>query len=70
MRIISVRITPVARIIAIIYGVLGLLYVPEVLLFGAGQMTLPVGIVAPLVYLNFNLKLPVPTHFFLESYLP
>jgi hypothetical protein len=63
MRITSIRVGPVARIVAIIYGVLGILYVPTVLLTGAKEMTLPVGIVAPLLYLNLNLHLPVPSHF-------
>jgi hypothetical protein len=63
MRIIALRVGPVARVLAIIYGVLGILYVPSVLLMGAKEMTLPVGIAAPLVYLNFNLHLPVPSHF-------
>jgi hypothetical protein len=63
MRIMSLRVMPVAKIIAIIYGVLGILYVPEVLLTGATQMTLPLGILTPLVFFSFNLHLPVPTHF-------
>jgi len=54
---------PIAKIIAIIYGVLGILYVPEVLLTGTSQMTVPLGILAPLVHLNFNFHLPAPTHF-------
>jgi hypothetical protein len=63
MRITSFRVLPVARIVAIIYGVLGIFYVPASLLSGANQMTLPLGILAPLVYLSFNLHLRVPTHF-------
>jgi hypothetical protein len=30
---------------------------------GANQMILPIRIVAPLVFLNFNLHLTMPTHF-------
>src|ERR1700692_1411467 len=52
MRIMSFRVTPVARI-----------YVPTLLLVGAKEMILPVGIVAPLVWLNLNLHLPLPNHF-------
>jgi hypothetical protein len=63
MRIMSFRITPVARVLAIIYGVFGLTYVPTLLLTGAKEMILPVGIVAPLVFLNFNLHFALPTHF-------
>ena len=63
MRIVSFRITPVARVLAIVYGVLGFTYVPTLLLTGAKEMILPVGIVAPLVWLNFNLHFALPTHF-------
>jgi hypothetical protein len=63
MRIMSLRVTPVARVLAIIYGVLGFAYVPTLLLVGAKEMTLPVGIVAPLVLLNLNLHFALPTHF-------
>jgi hypothetical protein len=63
MRIMSFRITPVARVLAIIYGLYGFAYVPILLLMGAKQMTLPIGIVAPLVFLNLNLHLAMPTHF-------
>ncbi len=51
------------RTLAVIYGVLGIFYVPAVVLRGAQQVTLPVGIIAPLVYLNLNLHLPAPRHF-------
>jgi len=63
MRIMSFRITPVARVLAIIYGACGFTYVPVLLLMGAKQMTLPIGIVAPLVFLNLNLHIAMPTHF-------
>ncbi|HTS37049.1 MAG TPA: hypothetical protein VMH04_15350 [Candidatus Solibacter sp.] len=64
MRIMSFRVMPVAKIIALIYGVLGILYVPELLLSGAKEITLPLGILAPLVFFSVNLHVPVPTHFF------
>ena len=63
MRITSFRVTPVARVLAIIYGVFGLTYVPTLLLVGAKQMILPVGFVAPLVFLNLNLRFALPSHF-------
>jgi hypothetical protein len=63
MRIISFRVAPVARVLAIIYGVLGLTHVPALLLMGSKEMVLPLGIVAPLVFLNLNLHFAPPTHF-------
>ena len=63
MQIISFRVTPVAVVLAIIYGALGLTYVPASLFLGAREIVLPVGIIAPLVHLNFNLHLTPPTHF-------
>ncbi|MGO8794644.1 MAG: hypothetical protein ACLQLC_07465 [Candidatus Sulfotelmatobacter sp.] len=63
MRITSFRVTPVARVLAIIYGIFGLTYVPTLFLLGAKQMILPVGIVAPLVFLNLNLRFALPSHF-------
>lgn len=63
MQIMSFRVGPPANIIAIIYGILGILTVPHALLVGASQITLPVGLIAPLVYLSFNLHVTTPTHF-------
>ncbi|MGB7603347.1 MAG: hypothetical protein WBM24_23790 [Candidatus Sulfotelmatobacter sp.] len=63
MRIISFRVIPIARVLSIVYGAFGLTYVPTLLLFGVKQMILPVGIVAPLVFLNLNLRFASPTHF-------
>ncbi len=63
MRILSFRATPVAKILAIIYAVFGFAYVPTLLLVGAKEMVLPVGIVAPLVHLNLNLRFPLPASF-------
>jgi len=64
MQIMSFRVMPVARVLAIIYGALGLTYVPVSLAMGAKEIILPVGIVAPLVHFNFNLHLAAPTHFY------
>jgi hypothetical protein len=69
MRIMSFRVTPVPRVLAILYGVYGFAYVPTLLLMGSKQMILPVGIVAPLVFLNLNLHFAMPTHF-LTGILP
>ena len=63
MRIRSFRIEPVARVLAIIYGVFGLTSVPTALFMGAKQITLPVGVFAPLLNFTFNLHLPMPTQF-------
>ena len=61
MRIMSFRIAPVARILAIGYGILGPFIVIFSKLRGAEQFTLPLGVVAPLFHLNFNLNIPMPT---------
>jgi len=63
MRIKSFRIEPVARVLAIIYGLFGLISVPTALFMGAKQITLPVGVFAPLLNFTFNLHLPLPTQF-------
>ncbi len=62
MRILAVRVEPVARVMAIIYAFFG---VPAFLVFSftdAQYLTLPFGIVAPLVHLNFNINLPRSTN--------
>jgi hypothetical protein len=57
MRIISVRVAPVARILAIAYAVFGL-GAFLVYTFGRGEsLTLPFGVLAPLFHLNLNLNL-------------
>jgi hypothetical protein len=63
MQIMSFRVTPVARVLAINYAVLGLTYLSTLLLTGAKGMIPPLGIVAPLVFFNLNLHLALPTHF-------
>ncbi|HKT90407.1 MAG TPA: hypothetical protein VJQ59_18320 [Candidatus Sulfotelmatobacter sp.] len=58
MRIISVRIAPVAKIFTIAYAVFGLVSFLTFALGGATSLTLPIGIVLPpLFHLNFNLTL-------------
>lgn len=44
MPVTLLRVTPVALVLAIIYGALGLTYVPA---SGAREIVLPVGIIAP-----------------------
>jgi hypothetical protein len=61
MRIMSFRMAPVARILAIGYGILGPFIVIFSKLRGAEPFTLPLGVVAPLFHLNFNLNIPMPT---------
>ena len=63
MRIISLRVSPVARAFAIVYGVLGFIYVPLLLLVGAKEMVLPVGLVGPPIFFNLNLHFALPTNF-------
>jgi len=60
MRIIGVRWQPVSRILCVIYAVLGLSSFLYWLFTDIESLTLPIGVVAPLVYLNFNLHLPRP----------
>ena len=65
MRIISVRLEPVARVLCLIYAVFGL---GAFLLFEFSDtqyLTLPLGIVAPLFHLNVNFNLPRSTSFVL-----
>jgi hypothetical protein len=61
MRIIGIRWQPVSRIFCIIYAVLGLCSFLYWLFTDIDSLTLPFGVVAPLVYLNLNLHLPRPT---------
>lgn len=63
MKVMGFRVTPVARVLAILYGLYRFAYVPTLLLMGAKQIILPVGIVAPLVFLNLNLHFAMPNHF-------
>lgn len=63
VRIMSVRATAVARILAIIYGVLGCGYVPALLFRDSKEIVLPIGVIAPLIDFSFKLHLQPPTHF-------
>ena len=57
MRIISVRIAPAARMLAIAYALLGLVSFLRFAFENDRTLTLPFGIMLPLFYLNFNLSL-------------
>ena len=57
MRIISIRVEPVARIVASVYAVIGLIVWLR-FAFGSEQyLTFPLGVVAPLFNLNLNFHL-------------
>ena len=61
MRIISIEWPPVAMVMAIAYGVLGL---SAFFIYAIGsdeKFTLPFGIVLPLFHLNFNFSVPRTT---------
>jgi hypothetical protein len=57
MRIISVRVAPVARVLAIAYAVFGLSAFVVYAVGGAGSLTLPLGVLAPVFHLNLNFNL-------------
>ena len=57
MRIISVRVTTVARILAILYAAIGFGAWLQYVFGRAQQLTIPFGIVVPFFHLNFNLHL-------------
>ncbi len=63
MRILSLHVAPFARVLAIIYGAYGIIYIPTLLLLNAKQVLLPIGVVAPSLLLSFNFRFPTPTHF-------
>ncbi|HKS76163.1 MAG TPA: hypothetical protein VJQ82_23325 [Terriglobales bacterium] len=58
MRIISVRVAPVVRVLAIAYAVFGVVAFLLYAVSSAEALTLPFGLVAPLFHLNVNLSLP------------
>ena len=63
MRILSLRIIPVARILAIVYGAMSPFLIIGMLLSKAQYIRIPLGVVAPLLYLNINFDLEHPTTF-------
>ena len=64
MQIMSLRVRPVARILAILYGVVSPLAVILMMFSNAQYLRIPLGLIAPpLVYLNINFDIQHPTHF-------
>lgn len=60
----SLRVRPVARIFAILYGVVSPLIVILLIFSDAQYLRIPVGLVAPpLLYLNINFDIQHPRHF-------
>ncbi len=63
MRIMSLRVRPVALIFAIIYGVFSPFLVVLMALSKADYLRIPLGIIAaPLFYVNINFDIQHPTH--------
>ena len=58
MRIVGIRVEPFARVLAITYTIFGLTAFTVFLVGNSDSLTLPFGILAPLVSLDFTLKLP------------
>ena len=54
MKIVSLRIQPIAKVVAAIYALFGLSFWIAYCLGKAPYLTLPVGLVAPMVHFNFN----------------
>ena len=64
MRITSLRIKPVALILAIGYTVISPVAVIFAVLSKEDRIRIPLGVVAPLFHLNVNLRVQLPTSFF------
>ena len=62
MRILAIRVGPVARIFSIIYAFLGLIGFLQYSFSDAPYLTLPLGVVAPLIHFNINFNLPRSTN--------
>jgi hypothetical protein len=60
MRILGVRWEPVARVLAIVYGISGALMFCVAEISQAAYLTLPFGVVAPALHLNFSFNIPRP----------
>jgi len=59
MRIISIRVRPVCIAFSCLYAIVGLFsFIQYCFLEEMQQLTLPIGIIVPFVYLTFNLKFP------------
>jgi ABC-type phosphate/phosphonate transport system permease subunit len=65
MRIIGVRWQPVSRILCVLYAVLGLSSFLYWLFTDVDSLTLPLGVIAPLLNFSFNFHLPRTANFVL-----
>jgi len=54
MKIVALKVQPIARTLAIIYAVFGLIFWITFCISGVEYITLPIGMIAPLLHLNFN----------------
>jgi hypothetical protein len=54
MKIVSLRIQPIAEVVAVIYALFGVSFWIAYCFGKAPYLTLPVGLVAPMVHFNFN----------------
>ena len=54
MKIVALRIQPIARVVAAIYALFGASFWITYCFSEAPYLTLPVGLVAPMVHFNFN----------------
>jgi hypothetical protein len=61
MRIIAVRLEPVARVLSIVYAAFGLGAFSLFEFTDTPYLTLPIGVIGPLLHLNLNLNLPRST---------
>jgi hypothetical protein len=69
MRIIGIRIEPFARVLAITYSIFGLVTYLFFAVKSADSLTLPFGILAPLVDFSVNLHLPRSSGVFYNIFL-
>ena len=64
MRILSLKVSPVARVFAILYAACSPMIVILMLLSKAEYLRIPLGLIAPpLTYLNINFDIQRPAHF-------
>jgi hypothetical protein len=54
MKIVSLKIQPIAKVVAVVYALFGVSFWIAYCLGKAPYLTLPVGLVAPMVHFNFN----------------
>ena len=69
MRIVGIRVEPFARVLAITYTVFGLSAYAVFAIKNSDSLTLPFGILAPLVNLDFTLNLPRSSGVFYNIFL-